>query len=161
MIAPLQPRTLGATQAAAGAAGTQAQPALPPARPSDIRVLLADDHQVVRDGLAKLLQLTDGIQVVAQASDGQEALDLARQLQPDVVIMDVAMPSLDGIEATRRLHAEHPAISVIGLSMHVEPNVAQAMTAAGAATYLAKTAPPESLVAAVLATKPDSPSSSR
>lgn len=107
----------------------------------------------MRDGLATLLQLTEGIQVVAQASDGQEALDLARQLEPDVVIIDVSMPRLDGIEATRQLHAEHPAISVIGLSMHVEPNVAQAMTAAGATTYLAKTIPPESLVAAVLAAK--------
>jgi DNA-binding NarL/FixJ family response regulator len=115
-----------------------------------IRVLLADDHRVVRDGLAQLLHTCDGIEVIAQASDGQEAVDLARQVRPDVVVMDVSMPRLDGIEATRRLRAEMPDLCVIGLSMHTEPNVAEAMTAAGATAYLAKSAPPESLVAAIL-----------
>ena len=69
-------------------------------------MLLADDHRVVRDGLAQLLQTCDGIEVIAQASDGQEAVDLARQVRPDVVVMDVSMPRLDGIEATRLLRRD-------------------------------------------------------
>jgi signal transduction histidine kinase len=159
LIAPLQARTPGGDGLAPGSAeAPRVEPACPfPPATADgsvgncIRVLLADDHQVVRDGLARLLQMHKDIEVIAQASDGQEALDLARQVRPDVVLMDVSMPRLSGIDATRLLHAEMPEIRIIGLSMHTEPSVAEAMATAGAAAYLAKTAPPDSLIAAIRA----------
>ncbi len=116
-----------------------------------IRVLLADDHKVVRDGLARLLQTSRDVEVIAQASDGREAVDLARQVRPHVVIMDVAMPNLNGIDATRHLKAEMPDIRVIGLSMHEDANVAEAMTSTGAAAYLTKTEAADSLIDAVMA----------
>lgn len=114
-----------------------------------IRVLLADDHAVVRDGLAQLLVVQKGFQVVGQAADGQEALDMALQLLPDVVVMDVSMPGLSGMEATRQILAKLPATCIIGLSMHTEPDIAQAMSHAGAAAYFAKSAQPEVLVAKI------------
>jgi CheY-like chemotaxis protein len=132
--------------------GATGRPA--PAAPGDgqaIRVLLADDHAVVRDGLGKLLQLQLGIDVIGRASDGQQALDMALQLQPDVVVMDVTMPKLSGMEATRQILAKLPATHVIGLSMHIEPDIAAAMREAGAAAYLSKSAQPEALIATIRA----------
>ncbi len=114
-----------------------------------IRLLLADDHAVVRDGLVRLIQAHADMEVVGQAADGQQAVDLARKLQPDMIIMDVNMPALDGKEATRRILARRPEVNVIGLSMFTEPDVAEAMISAGASAYLAKTSPPEALVAAI------------
>ena len=114
-----------------------------------IRILLADDYAVVRDSLAHLLQLQPGMEVVGQTSDGLTAVDLARQLQPDVVLMDVTMPQLDGIEATRRVVAESPCIRVIGFSMHQESAVVAAMYKAGAVAYLSKTTNPDGLIAAI------------
>jgi signal transduction histidine kinase/ActR/RegA family two-component response regulator len=114
-----------------------------------IRVLLADDHLVVREGLARLLQMQQDIEIVGKASDGCNAVEMAQQLQPDVVIMDVSMPCLSGMEATRRIRSEMPAVCVIGLSMHNEQDVAAAMSAAGACAYLPKTAPPDTLIAAI------------
>jgi PAS domain S-box-containing protein len=120
-----------------------------------IRVLLADDHDVVRNGLARLLQTQPGIQVIAQASDGQMAVDLALRAQPDVIVMDVSMPRLDGVEATRRITSQLPGAKIIGLSMHGEGEVADRMRQAGAVTYLAKSSAPEDLVAAIRSCKPD------
>ncbi len=114
-----------------------------------IRVLLADDHEVVRTGLARLLQLQPNVEVVGLASDGQQAVDLAMQTRPDAVIMDVSMPRLSGIEATRRIHADLPSVCVIGLSMHTEADMAERMQEAGAAAYLPKTCPCEDLIAAI------------
>ena len=114
-----------------------------------IRILLADDHTVVRDSLAHLLQMQPGMEVVGQASDGLMALALARQLQPDVILMDVGMPQLDGIEATQRMVAESPCIRVIGFSMHQESEVVAAMYKAGAVAYLSKTTNPDGLIAAI------------
>ncbi len=114
-----------------------------------IRVLLADDHAVVRDGLARLLETNADIQVVGQARDGQQAIDLALVLRPDVIVMDVSMPIMDGIEATRRIVTQRPGTCVIGLSMHEDVEVAAVMREAGAAAYLTKTAAPERLVAVV------------
>jgi DNA-binding NarL/FixJ family response regulator len=91
------------------------------------------------------------IEVVAEASDGQAAVDLVRSLQPDVVTMDVSMPGMDGVEATRLIHAEFPQVSVIGLSMFEESERAQAMRDAGAVTYLTKSGPPTALVSAIRA----------
>ncbi len=130
-----------ANPAAAGAAPTAGGPR--------IRVLLADDHAMVRDGLARLLQMQPDIQVVGQAADGQEAVELARRLHPDVILMDVSMPRLSGTEATHQLKMELPAVHVVGLSMHVDKDIAEAMSAAGAVAYVTKTAPPEQLVAAI------------
>jgi PAS domain S-box-containing protein len=133
--------------------GSLAAPVLAPAAPdanhAGIRVLLADDHKAMRDGIANLLQLEPGIQVVGEAADGQQAVDLAHQLHPDVIIMDVTMPRLDGIEATRRIRRELPGIGVVGLSMHNDPSVAQAMQAAGASVYLSKDGPLRDMVQAV------------
>ncbi|NLG51641.1 MAG: response regulator, partial [Chloroflexi bacterium] len=103
-----------------------------------IRVLLADDRQIVREGIASLLRGQPNIEVVGEASDGQTAVELARQLKPDVVIMDVTMPKLDGIAATRRILAECAQVRVIGLSMHQEADVALAMREAGAVACLTK-----------------------
>ena len=114
-----------------------------------IRLLLVDDHQIVREGLVGLLEQEDDIEVVGQASDGELAVEMVRKLQPDVVIMDISMPRLNGIEATRRIVSEFPNIRVIGLSMHYEPEMANAMQRAGAANYISKDVPSENLMAAI------------
>ncbi|MEN6506561.1 MAG: PAS domain S-box protein [Planctomycetaceae bacterium] len=120
-----------------------------PPKPGKIRVLLADDHAIMRQGLATLLEGEDDIQVVAEASDGQMAVDLARDTRPDVVIMDVSMPVLNGIEATRLIHRQAPASAVIGLSMHEDATIAAEMREAGAAAYLTKGGPSEDLISAI------------
>jgi PAS domain S-box-containing protein len=114
-----------------------------------IRVLLADDHKIVREGLSSLLSEQPGIEVVGQAEDGLIALEMARLLHPDVVVMDVSMPRMDGVEATRLLKAELLGIEVIGLSMHAENDMAKLMRDAGAVAYLSKGGPSEYLVEAI------------
>ncbi|MCY2928002.1 MAG: response regulator [Planctomycetota bacterium] len=124
----------------------------PPARRREgrgIRVILADDHAVVRQGLARLLKEQRGIKVVGEAADGATAVELACRLQPDVVIMDVAMPNLNGIEATRRLRSLAPGVRVIGLSMFEVATQAAAMRQAGAADYLVKSGPSRLLIKAI------------
>jgi len=114
-----------------------------------IRVLLADDHRILREGLASLLSEEPDLLVVGQAGDGMEAIELTRHTRPDVVLMDVTMPRLDGIAATRRITAEMSKVAVIGLSMHEEDDMADAMRAAGAVAYLSKGGPSEALIAAI------------
>ncbi len=114
-----------------------------------IRILLADDHEIVRHGLAGMLGEEPDIEVVAEAGDGLEAIDLARQTRPDVILMDVTMPRLDGIEATRRIKAELPDVTIIGLSMHSRTDLADAMRTAGA--YLCKGDCADELVRAIRA----------
>lgn len=105
-----------------------------------IRILLADDHTLVRGGIRALLRDLDGVQVVAEAGDGREALRLVESHQPDIVLMDIAMSGMNGLEATMRLSKEHPRVRVIILSMHTnEEYVLQALRA-GAAGYLLKDA---------------------
>jgi PAS domain S-box-containing protein len=116
-----------------------------------IRVLLADDHKIVRDGLALILHKRAGIEVVGMAADGLEAVTLAGALQPQVVIMDVSMPRLDGMAATRQIVATWPQIKVIGLTMHADEVSLDAMRAAGAFECLSKSGPTETLVNAICA----------
>ena len=103
-----------------------------------LRVLIVDDHQMVREGLSCILKQHDDLTVVGEASTGEQALELARTLMPEVVIMDMHMPGWNGAESTRRILNEQPAIVVIGLSIQTDPHVSDSMLAAGAAGFLAK-----------------------
>jgi two-component system, NarL family, response regulator DegU len=102
-----------------------------------IRLLLADDHRMLREGLRRTLE-EEGLDVVGEAADGEEALRLAAKLRPDVVLMDVTMPVLDGVEATRQLHEHLPDIPVVILTMHADREVLARAIRAGAAGYLVK-----------------------
>ena len=102
------------------------------------KVVLADDHQLMREGLCILLEKELGTEVVGQADDGETAVQLARELKPDIVIMDVAMPGLDGIEATKQIVGEFPSVKVIALSMHSSKLFVMDMFEAGASGYLLK-----------------------
>jgi len=121
-----------------------------------LRVLLADDHEIVRKGIECMLVEEPDIEVVGQAGNGREAVDLAFQLEPDVVVMDVSMPAMSGDEATRQIKRHLPYTRVIALSMHDEARVTERMREAGAAAYLLKTAPSQELLAAIRASKADS-----
>ena len=118
-----------------------------PLRP--VTVLLADDHRVVRQGLRALLDDYPDIKVLGEAPDGLLAVQQASEIRPDVVIMDLAMPEIDGIEATRRIKARFPSIRVIGLSMFEAPESRRRMLAAGADAYLLKSGPIQELVTKV------------
>ena len=107
---------------------------------SPLRVVIADDHPVFRDGLAHLIGDLDGIDVVAVAANGHEVVELADRLAPDVIIMDLRMPELDGIEATRRITAADPSIGVVVLTMFEEDELLLAAVRAGARGYLLKDA---------------------
>jgi DNA-binding NarL/FixJ family response regulator len=109
-----------------------------------VRVIIADDHKMIREGLRALLAAAD-VDVVGEASDGHEAIAVAKRLNPDVVIMDVTMPKLNGIDATQRLSAEMPKVKVIALSMNTDRRYVIAMLRAGAAGYLLKSGTSEEL----------------
>jgi DNA-binding NarL/FixJ family response regulator len=102
-------------------------------------VLLADDHKVMLQGLISVLESQPGIQVLGEASTGREAVEMARVLRPDVIVMDISMPGMDGIEATRRIKESVPQIRVVGLSMFEEQSVIDAMRQAGAEAFVKKT----------------------
>jgi DNA-binding NarL/FixJ family response regulator len=114
-----------------------------------IKILLADDHKIVRDGLRALLERELDMEVMAEASDGREAVDLARELHPDVVIMDVGMPQLNGIEATKELIQALPDTKVLALSMHSNKWFTARMFGAGAAGYVQKDCAFDELVKAI------------
>ena len=114
-----------------------------------IRVLLADDQELVRSGFRLILELADGIEVVGEAADGRAAVDLSRKLRPDVVLMDVRMPELDGIEATRRLRQVGVDSRVLVLTTFDLDEYVYAAVCAGASGFMLKDAPREQLVAAV------------
>ncbi len=116
-----------------------------------IRVLLADDHVLFRTGIARVLQLEPDIQVVGQANDGREAVDLAHRLNPNVVLMDINMPVMDGVEATRLIHKESEHICVIGLSMHDDREVVRNMLSSGAVDFKNKACAAAELITAIRA----------
>jgi two-component system response regulator NreC len=103
-----------------------------------VKVLIADDHQIVREGLRSMLEKEPWIEVVGEAEEGRTTLRLARDLAPDVIIMDLAMPDLNGIEATRQIVAEFPKVKVIALSMHNDRRFVLNMFKAGAKGYMIK-----------------------
>ena len=114
-----------------------------------IRILIADDHQIVRQGLRTLLEKEPDMAVVAEADDGRATVRLVREKSPEVVIMDVAMPDLNGIEATRQILAEFPKIKVIALSMYADQRFVLNMLKAGASGYLLKDCAFEELIRAI------------
>jgi DNA-binding NarL/FixJ family response regulator len=116
-----------------------------------VRVLLADDQRLVRESLGTLLGLLGGIELVASASDGEEALALTEEHHPQVVLMDLRMPRLDGIEATRRLRERHPEVRVISLTTYADDESVLGALRAGARGYLTKDASGEDIRAAILA----------
>ena len=116
-----------------------------------IRVILADDQRLVRESLSTLLDLLDGIDLVANAADGQEALDLVELHRPDVVLMDLRMPRLDGIEATRQLRERHPDTHVIALTTYADDQSVLGVLRAGARGYLTKDASSDQIRDAILA----------
>lgn len=114
------------------------------------RVLLVDDHEVVREGFRRMLELAGDIAVVGEATDGEEAIQQVRSLLPDVVLMDIKMPRLDGIEATRRLKSDFPQLNVVVLTFFEDEYLVQAIEA-GAAGYLLKDVSKSELVEAIRA----------
>lgn len=114
-----------------------------------IRIVLADDHAVLRHGLSKSFQNEKDMEIIAQAKDGRSTVELVRELSPDVVIMDIGMPDLNGIEATRQITRDFPQTKVVALSMHSSKNFIIEMFKAGASGYLLKDCEFDELVNAV------------
>ena len=117
----------------------------------NVRILLADDHTVMRDGLRALLEKQPDMQVVAEAADGRESVRLAEDTSPDVVVMDIGMPNMNGIEATRRIVEKQPETGVVILSMHYDESYVLRSLKAGARAYLLKDALKSELIAAIRA----------
>jgi two-component system response regulator NreC len=118
---------------------------------SKIRLLLVDDHQIVRAGLRMLFLAEPDMEIVGEVGSGEEALQAVQELQPEVVIMDVAMPGLNGIEATRQLKKANPNTAVLALTMHEDEQYFFEMLNAGASGYIPKRAAPDDLVSAIRA----------
>ena len=115
----------------------------------EIRLVLVDDHEVVRVGLKSYLQTQEGIRVVAEASNGEEAIELVHLYKPDIVLMDITMPEMDGLEATRRIHALSPECKVLALTVHDDKQYFMQMLAAGASGYITKQAAADDLMGAI------------
>lgn len=116
-----------------------------------ISTLIADDHGLVREGLRRLLEAEPDIEVSGEAADGREVLDQVSSRQPDVLILDISMPRLGGLETLERLRADHPSVKVVLLSVHSDPPFIQSAVALGADAYVLKNAPATEVVAAVRA----------
>ncbi len=114
-----------------------------------IRILLADDHDLVREAIASVLDDQSGLEVVGEAVDGQSAISMAHEFDPDVILMDVTMPGIGGIEATRRIARELPHIRILGLSVHKDKEISDEMIRAGAERFLSKDCSSEELLAAI------------
>lgn len=126
-----------------------------------IRVLVVDDHDLVRTGITRMLADIDGLQVVGEGDSGESALKLARELKPDVVLMDVKMPGIGGLEATRKLLRSHPDIKVVAVTVCEEDPFPTRLLQAGAAGYLTKGAGLDEMVQAILWPLPASAISAR
>jgi len=114
-----------------------------------IRILVVDDHAIMRDGVRALLGLHDNIEVVGEASEGKEAIEKAQELMPDIVIMDIAMPGMDGLEATRRIRKKNPKMKVLVLTQHDNKEYILSVVKAGASGYVPKRALGSELVSAI------------
>ncbi len=122
-----------------------------------LRILIADDHSVVRAGLRALLESRQGWEVVAEASDGREAVDKATKLKPDVAVLDIGMPLLNGVEATRRIRTVSPSTEILILTMHESDDLVQQVVQAGARGYILKDEADRVLLAAVDAARHHKP----
>lgn len=125
---------------------SSSSPAKPPV---NIHLLLVDDHAVVRSGLRMLLENEEGLAIAGEASSGAEALELAARLQPDIILMDLTLPDLSGIEVTRRLLQNNPKAKIIALTIHEDEQFFFEMLQAGASGYVPKRAAPEDLISAI------------
>ena len=119
------------------------------------RILLADDHSIMRQGLHSLLDRESDLEIVGEASNGHEAIRMARDLRPDVMVMDVGMPELSGVEATERIKSEMPEIRIVALSMHSDRRFVTGMLSAGASGYVLKSEALEELVGAIRSVRAD------
>ena len=126
--------------------GTEMEPGT---RTAPARILIADDHELVRDGFRRMLGYEEDLEVVGEASDGREAVELCRRLNPDLVLMDVRMPKMDGLEATRAIKAEHPSVGVLVVTTYDNPDYLLEAIKAGAAGYVLKDAPNRQLTNAI------------
>jgi two-component system response regulator NreC len=114
-----------------------------------INILLAEDHKIMREGLAVLLEREPGLKVVGEAENGRAAVRLARELKPQVVVMDISMPDLNGIDATRQIMAEVPGVKVVALSVHADRLFVRGIIQAGASAYLLKYSASQELIRAI------------
>ena len=121
----------------------------PGTRTTPAQVLIADDHELIRDGFRRLLDYEEDLEVVGEARDGREAVELCRRLNPDLVLMDVRMPKMDGLEATRTIKAEQPSVSVLVITTYDNPDYLLEAIKAGAAGYVLKDAPNRQLTNAM------------
>lgn len=122
-----------------------------PNKNTTVRILIADDHELYREGFQSMMKNQSGIEIVGEAKNGKQLLAITRQLQPDIVFTDIHMPEMDGIEATREIIKQFPAIGVVALSMLNEENLILDMLAAGAKGYILKSSGKEEVLAAVKA----------
>ncbi len=116
-----------------------------------IKILVADDHAILRDGIRALLDLHDDIEIIGEASEGNEAIEKTRELMPDIIVMDIAMPGMDGLEATRRIKKKNPQVKILILTQHDNREYIISAIKAGAAGYVPKKALGSELISAIRA----------
>lgn len=147
---PMTAATAEVTPSAPPPEGRSPEPApIPLEAAGGVRLLIADDHQSVREGLTMLLELQPDFRVVGHAADGRDAIDMVRQTLPDVVVMDVSMPRMTGIEATRLIKRDWPQVMIVGLSMHDEGEIVRQLRDAGADAYVTKAEASDRLIHAI------------